>query len=175
MTIARLISFTTATLASPLLLGLSGSASAQGRAGHAQAAAAHAPAQRPSADQAAKAEKGFTAIAEKLNTTPDALKSAYDEARQANPKLTRGQFIAANLLAQHLGSKNSSITTQAVLDGLSSGKNIGTTLESLGLSQSEATDAQRAANRELREAERQGAASSKAMSETKPDQDKPQQ
>ena len=77
--------------------------------------------------------------------------------------------LVANLLAQHLGSKNSSITTQAVLDGLNSGKNISTTLESLGLSPSEATDAQRAANRELREAERQSAASSKATSDTKPD------
>src|SRR5436305_1516118 len=93
--------------------------------------------------------------------------------RRARGRSTRGQFIAANLLAQHLGSKNSSITTQAVLDGLNSGKNISTTLESLGLSPSEATDAQRAANRELREAERQSAASSKATSETKPDQDKP--
>src|ERR1051325_9014876 len=99
MTVTRLISITTATLASPLLLGISGSASAQARAHRAQAAA-HAPAAHPSADQAAKAEKSFTAIAEKLNTTPDALKSAYDAARQANPKLTRGQFIAANLLAQ---------------------------------------------------------------------------
>ncbi len=170
MTIARLISFTTATLASPLLLGVSGSAGAQARARHGQEPAAHAP--RPSTE-ATKEQRSFTAIAEKLNTSPDALKSEYDAARQANPKLTRGQFIAANLLAQHLGSKNSSITTQAVLDGLNSGKNISTTLESLGLSPSEATDAQRAANRELREAERQSAASSKATSETKPDQDKP--
>ena len=173
MSVTRLISITTATLASPLLLGISASASAQARAHRAQAAA-HAPAAHPSADQAAKAEKSFTAIAEKLNTTPDALKSAYDAARQANPKLTRGQFIAANLLAQHLGSRNSSITTQAVLDGLSSGKTIGTTLEGLGLSPDEATEAQRAANRDLRDAERQSAASSKAASEAKPDQDKPQ-
>src|SRR2546422_135346 len=170
MTIARLISFTTATLASPLLLGISGSASAQGRAGHAQAAAAHAPAQRPSADQAAKAEKSFTAIAEKLNTTPDALKSAYDEARQANPKLTRGQFIAANLLAQHLSAKNSSITTQAVLDGLNSGKSIGTTLESLGLSPPGARAARRAANGELGGPQRKSGAPTK----TNPDKEKPQ-
>ena len=154
MTIARLISFTTATLASPLLLGISGSASAQGRAGHAQAAAAHAPAQRTSADQAAKAEKGFTAIAEKLNTTPDALKSAYDEARQANPKLTRGQFVAANMLAHNLGSKNSAITTEAILSGVQSGKSIGQTLQGLGLSEKDAEAAERQAKRDAVAAQR---------------------
>ena len=171
MTIARLISFTTATLASPLLLGVSGSAAAQARARHGQESAAHAP--RPSTE-ATKEQRSFTAIAGKLNTSPDALKSEYDAARQANPKLTRGQFIAANLLAKHLAARNPSITTQAMLDGLNSGKTIGTTLESFGLSQSEATAAQRAANREIREAELHARASSKAASETKPDQDKPQ-
>src|SRR5438067_12240776 len=95
MTIARLISFTTATLASPLLLGISGSASAQGRAGHAQAAAAHAPAQRPSADQAAKAPQGPTALAEKPNTKADPDNSPHDEGRAANPQQPRARASAA--------------------------------------------------------------------------------
>lgn len=94
----------------------------------------------------------FRGIASKLNTTSDALESAYKDALAANPKLTRGQFIAANVLAQNLGTKNSSITTQAILDGLKSGKSIGKTLQDLGLSQTEADKAQKDANGEIRRA-----------------------
>src|SRR5215471_5254648 len=77
----------------------------------------------------------FRGIAAKLNTTPEALETAYKDAVAANHKLTRGQFVAANMLAQNLGSSNPSITTQAILDGLKSGKSIGKTLQSLGLSE----------------------------------------
>ena len=94
----------------------------------------------------------FRGIASKLNMTPDALESAYKDALAANPKLTRGQFVAANVLAQNLGSKNANITTQAILDGLKSGKSIGKTLQGLGLSQTEANKAQKDANSEIRRA-----------------------
>ena len=169
MTIARLISFTTATLATSLLLGSPESAAAQARAGHRAARPSGAQAGQMGSNTEAKEQKSFAAIAEKLNTTPDALKSEYDAARQANPKLTHGQFIAANLLAQHLGSKNPSITTQAVLEGLGSGKTLGQTLESFGLSPTEAKQAQRTASREIQEAQMHASPSA-----TKPDQDKPQ-
>ena len=94
----------------------------------------------------------FRGIASKLNTTPEALETAYKTAVATNPKLTRGQFIAANVLAQNLGSKNTSITTEAILDGLKSGKSIGKTLQSLGLSAKDADKAQDAANSEIRRA-----------------------
>ena len=94
----------------------------------------------------------FRGIASKLNTTPEALETAYKTAVAANPKLTRGQFIAANVLAQNLGAKNPSITTDAILDGLKSGKSIGKTLQSLGLSARDADKAQDAANSEIRRA-----------------------
>ena len=96
----------------------------------------------------------FKGVANKLGTTPDALESAYTAARQANPKLTRGQFIAANILAKNLGDKNSAITSQAILDGLQSGKSIGQTLQGLGLSASDATKAEQDANKEIRAASR---------------------
>ncbi|HEY6222780.1 MAG TPA: hypothetical protein VIW26_03280 [Gemmatimonadales bacterium] len=96
----------------------------------------------------------FRGIAAKLNTTPEALETAYKDAVAANPKLTRGQFVAANMLAQNLGSKNPGITTQAILDGLKSGKSIGKTLESLGLSEKDADKAQDEANGEIRRAGR---------------------
>lgn len=94
----------------------------------------------------------FRGIASKLNTTPEALETAYKTAVAANPKLTRGQFIAANVLAQNLSSKNPSITTQSILDGLKSGQSIGKTLQSLGLSAKDADKAQDEANSEIRRA-----------------------
>lgn len=109
----------------------------------------------------------FRGIAEKLNTTPDALESAFKTAQAANPKLTRGQFIAANVLAQNLGSKNSSITTQAILDGLQSGKSIGKTLQSLGLSARDADKAQDEANGEIRRAARQSSHVAKDSTKSK--------
>jgi DNA-binding transcriptional regulator YhcF (GntR family) len=96
----------------------------------------------------------FRGVAGKLGTTPEAMQTAYETAKQANPKLTRGQFVAANILAKNLGSKNPAITTQALLSGLQGGKSIGQTLQSLGLSSKEAHDAQRQAARDAKEADR---------------------
>ena len=73
----------------------------------------------------------------------------------------RGQFVAANVVAQNLSSKNPAITTQAILSGLQSGKSIGQTLQSLGLSSKEAHDAQRQADRDAKSAQRAAADSTK--------------
>ncbi len=108
----------------------------------------------------------FKGVAAKLGTTPDALESAYTAAKQANPKLTRGQFVAASVLAKNLSDKNSAITTQAILDGLQSGKSIGQTLQGLGMGASDADKAQDAANKEIR------AASHSKTAPAKPDSTK---
>jgi hypothetical protein len=94
--------------------------------------------------------KSFRGIAAKLNTTPEALQYAFESARSANPKLSRGNFIAANVLAGNLGARHPNITTQAILSGLQSGKSVGQTLQSLGLSASEAKQARRAANNDTK-------------------------
>ena len=96
----------------------------------------------------------FKGIANKLGTTSDMLESAYQTALAANPKLTRGQFVAANVLAKNLGDKNPAITTQAILDGLKSGKSIGQTLQALGVKAKDAGDAQRTANREIQQSQK---------------------
>src|SRR5205809_4211727 len=57
--------------------------------------------------------KSFRGIAPKLNTTPEALQTAYEQAKATNSKLTRGQFIAANMLGQNLSDKG--ITTDKIL------------------------------------------------------------
>ncbi len=146
-------------IASLLALGVTVSAVAQ-QPVRAQAPTSQvkpaAPAKKPETRSAESAEhpKSFSGIAKKLNMTPEQLQAAYDAAKAANSKLTRGQFIAANVLAHNLGEKNPAITTQAILDGLKSGKSIGQTLHSLGLGDKEANEAERAADKEAKEADK---------------------
>ena len=109
----------------------------------------------PASAQPAQPKSSFRGIAAKLNTTPDALETTYQAAVAADPKLTRGQFVAANVLAANLGTKTPAITTQAILDGLKAGKSIGETLHGLGLSSGDADKAQDDANREIHLAQRQ--------------------
>lgn len=146
-------------IAALLTLGFTVSAAAQ------HAARAHAPMAHPSSTakatqpetrgaESAEQAKSFNGIATKLGTTGTSLQQAYDAAKTANPKLTRGQFIAANVLAHNLGEKNPAITTQAILDGLKSGKSIGQTLQSLGVSEKDATQAEHAAVREAADADK---------------------
>jgi hypothetical protein len=97
--------------------------------------------------------QAFRGIARKLNTTPDALQSSFERARLTNPRLSRGNFIAANVLADNLGARRPNVTTAAILSGLQDGKSIGQTLQSLGLSQAEAKEARRAANLRVKDGE----------------------
>jgi hypothetical protein len=148
-------------LASLLTLGMSVNAVAQhpqhspAAAPHAKnGAAGHEAAPKTPAAKPTEETKGFRGIAEKLHTTPQALAAAYDAAKTANPNLTHGQFVAANMVAQNLGEKNPAVTTQALLDGLKSGKSIGQTLHGLKVSDKEADEAERAADKAAREAEK---------------------
>jgi len=54
------------------------------------------------------------------------------------------------VLADNLGARHPNITTQAILSGLQSGKSVGQTLQSLGLSASEAKQARRAADHDTK-------------------------
>ncbi len=145
-------------VATGLTLGAAGTASAQGKGP--VTPVRHTPMSHPSnpssssnaAPKATKSETFPRGVATKLGSTPGEMETAYLSAKQANPKLTRGQFIAANMVAKNLGSKNPAITTPAILSGLQSGKSIGQTLQGLGLSSKEAHDAQRQADRDAREA-----------------------
>jgi hypothetical protein len=160
-----------------LMLAGAVSASAQ-RPAHAPARTPHiksAPAANKPASETRGAEsaehlKSFRGIAAKLGMTPEALQTAYEQAKVTNPKLTRGQFIAANMLGHNLSDKG--ITTDKILAGLASGKSIGQTLHSLGLSDKEADEAEKAADREVREADKAADAKAKqpdTKSQTKPD------
>ncbi|HLL75681.1 MAG TPA: hypothetical protein VK421_10495 [Pyrinomonadaceae bacterium] len=93
-------------------------------------------------------------VAEHLGTPPGRLRDEYESALATNPDLKFGQFVAANVLARNLGSRNPAITTDALLAGLRSGDSIGRTLQNLGLSSREAKDAERQAKREVEQARR---------------------
>jgi hypothetical protein len=112
------------------------------------------PEVKPTHPAAPRIPESFTGIASKLNTTPTALETAFEAAHTANPKLTHGEFIAANVIAKDLGAKNSAITVQAILDGLKSGKSIGKTLQGFGLSAKDADAAEDAAQKEIKTAEK---------------------
>ena len=157
-----------------LLLFATAAAAVAQRPAHAQASTPHVKSTSPTAKQpgaetrgAESAEhlKSFRGIATKLNTTSEALQTAYEQARASNPKLTRGQFIAANMLGQNLSAKG--ITTDQILAGLASGKSIGKTLQSLGLSDKEAKQAEQAADREVKEADKAADKAAKAAKATK--------
>ena len=100
------------------------------------------------ADEELRAHPG---IAERLETPPGRLRDEYEAALATNPELKFGQFVAANVLARNLGARRPSITTAALLAGLSGGDSIGRTLQNLGLSSREAKDAEKQAKREIEE------------------------
>jgi hypothetical protein len=150
----RMIWYAGTVLTALGMLAASANAAAQeqGRA-HARRGAGAADSSAAERRKAANL-KGFRGVAGRLNTTPEALEDAFEHDREANPRLSRGNFIAANVLADNLGAKHSNITTPAILSGLQRGESVGRTLQSLGLSASEAKQAMRAADCEGDDAEK---------------------
>jgi len=87
-----------------------------------------------------------------LHTTANDLRAGFQAALAKNPDLTFGNYVAATRLSQNLGSRFPNITRDAILNGLASGRSIGQTLQDLGLSGSEAKDARKQADREIKDA-----------------------
>ena len=92
----------------------------------------------------------YTGISRKLGTTPEALRASYEAAIAANPDLKWGQFVAANMIADNLGTRYPNITSAAILTGLQNGDSIGETLERLGLGEAQAELAEKEAKREIK-------------------------
>lgn len=94
-------------------------------------------------------------MANGMNMSANQLRTGYQAALATNPTLKFGQYVAANRIAKNLGSRNPNITTDAILQGLASGKSIGQTLQNLGLSSKEAKEAEKTADREIKDSKRQ--------------------
>jgi len=151
MKISRIMWYTGTVLTSLVMLAGSTTAATQQQA-RTLDVRTHADSTRAERQRAANI-KAFRGVAVNLNMTPVALQNAFENARAANPKLSRGNFIAANVLADNLGARHPNITTPAILSGLQNGRNMGQTLQSLGLSGAEAKQARRAADRDKKDAD----------------------
>src|SRR5215203_275181 len=89
-----------------------------------------------------------------LHTNANDLRSGYQAALATNPDLTFGNYVSATRLSQNLGSRFPNITRDAILNGLSSGRSLGQTLQDLGLNEREAKDARKRADDEIKAAKK---------------------
>src|SRR5689334_16406836 len=87
-----------------------------------------------------------------LHTNANDLRSGYQAALAINPDLTFGNYVAATRLGQNLNVRFPNITRDAILNGLASGRSLGQTLQDLGLSNDEAKDAKKQADRDIKAA-----------------------
>jgi hypothetical protein len=87
-----------------------------------------------------------------LHMNANDLRAGYQAALVTNPDLTFGNYVSATRLSQNLGSRNPNITRAAILNGLSSGRSLGQTLQDLGLNDHESKEARRRVEREIKEA-----------------------
>ncbi len=124
-------------------------------AGRSDDGLARARAANDNAKRADEELRQHPGMANGMNMSANQLRSGYQAALATNPDLKFGQYVAANRIAKNLGSRNPNITTDAILQGLASGKSIGQRLQELGLNSKEAKDAEKTADREIKESKRQ--------------------
>ena len=89
-----------------------------------------------------------------LKMNANDLRAGYQAALVTNPDLSFGNYVAATRLSQNLGSRHPNITRDAILNGLASGRNMGRTLQDLGLSERESKDARRRVEDEIKQAKK---------------------
>ncbi|MEP6788945.1 MAG: hypothetical protein ABJB40_10975, partial [Acidobacteriota bacterium] len=94
----------------------------------------------------------YRGLSRKLGTTPDQMRSAYQAALLANPDLTYGQFVSANVVSDNLNGRFPGITSSAILAGLANGDSLGSTLRNLGLSKEQSKAAQKNAEEQIKTA-----------------------
>src|SRR5262249_33997462 len=107
------------------------------------------------AKQADKELHDHPGMANGMNMSANQLRSGYQAALAKNPDLKFGQYVAANRIAKNLGSRNPNITTDAILQGLAGGKSVGQSLQDLGVNSKDAKEAEKTADREIKESKRQ--------------------
>jgi len=75
----------------------------------------------------------FRGLSRKLGTTPEEARALYEAALLANPDLNYGQFVAAHMVSDNLGSRFPNITAANILLGYQNGDSLGRTLRNLGM------------------------------------------
>src|SRR6266498_1312224 len=112
---------------------------------------------RLAADNRRQADKDLRehpGIANTLHVNANDLRGGYQAALLVNPNLKFGQYVAATRLGQNLHPRFPNITRDAILAGLASGDSLGRTLQNLGLSSNEASEAKKQAEREMKNAKK---------------------
>jgi hypothetical protein len=113
---------------------------------------------RAASENARKADEELRqnpGLAKGMNMSANQLRDGYQAALVTNPNLKFGQYVAANRIAKNHGDRNPNITTAAILRGLADGKSIGQRLQELGMNSKEAKEAEKTADREIKESKRQ--------------------
>src|SRR4029079_14555299 len=96
----------------------------------------------------------YNGISQKLNVSTTDLRTQYETAVAANPKLTFGNFVSANVVANNLSAKNPSITADELLSGVQNGASLGKTLQKLGLSAADAKAAEKEAKQQIKDSQK---------------------
>jgi len=96
----------------------------------------------------------YRGLSKKLGTTPEVMRARYQAALLANPDLTYGNFVAANVIADNLHSRFPNVTSTNILAGLANGDSIGQTLRNLRLTKEQTKIAQRDAEDKINAAKR---------------------
>ncbi len=115
---------------------------------------ARARARRENAMPTDKEMHRFNGIAKKLETTPEDLRTQFEAALAANPDLTFGQFVSANVVADNLNERFPNVTTEAILNGLAAGDSLGKSLRNLGVPKEEAEEATKTAKKQIKESKK---------------------
>ena len=87
-----------------------------------------------------------------LHTNANDLRAGYQAALATNSDLTFGNYVAATRLGQNLNRRFPTVTRDAILSGLASGRSLGQTLQDLGLSSDESKQARKQADAEIKAA-----------------------
>jgi hypothetical protein len=87
-----------------------------------------------------------------LHTNANDLRDGYHAALATNPDLTFGNYVSATRLGQNLNRRFPTITRDAILSGLASGRSLGQTLQDLGLNSDESKAARKQAEHEIKAA-----------------------
>jgi hypothetical protein len=96
----------------------------------------------------------YRGISRKLGTTPEEMRDRYEAALLTNPDLKYGQFVAAHVVADNLGTRFPDVTAAHILLGYENGDSLGRSLHNLGLTKQQSKDAERLAEDRIKEAKK---------------------
>jgi hypothetical protein len=96
----------------------------------------------------------YRGLSKKLGSTPEGIRALYQAALMTNPELNFGNFVAAHVVADSLGSRFPNVTAHAILLGYENGDSLGKTLRNLGMTKDQAKAAQTNAEIAMRDARR---------------------